>query len=279
MRVAVVTDAVSTGNYFPSWLAYYSGQFGTDSIHVFTYPNSREEFKLYDLGALHALPSAYSDDLRRDTITAYVNSLLQSHDLVLRVDVDEFLVPDPAKFPDLITSLKNFPGSHVTAYGFDVIQSPQESVLNLTSPILAQRQFAYALTALNKTCVTRVPLKWNRGFHYCTVPPTFGDLYLFHTKRADIGLQIAWNQKMRLEAGEDAFVNSYYGWTEKTIEDFHKGRFRLPLIDEQDALARTAFNKTFLDGVRFSEKTGFYDGIYVLEQVNVVIPPRFRVFF
>jgi hypothetical protein len=209
-------------------------------------------------------------------MTAFVADLLDSHDMVVRVDVDEFLVPDPAKFANLYEYLESWSGTHLTAFGFDILQSPEEPVLDLGRPILTQRRFGYALTALNKTCVTRVPLKWGRGFHYCSQPPNFGDLFLFHAKRADIALQAIWNERMRAEARGDQFVDSYYSWDMVKIQEYHESRLRLPLITGPDALVRTDFNRHFLDNIRYVEKLGLFNGPYDIEQVNVVIPDTFR---
>jgi hypothetical protein len=279
MNVAVVTDAVSAGSYFPAWYAYYGGIFGTESIHIFTYLRNRNSFEGIKVGGLHALADTYNDNDRKDAIAALVAELLPTHDLILHVDIDEFLIPDPIKFRNLSEYLASWSGTHLTAFGFDVIQSPSEPPLDIRRPILSQRSFAYALTALNKTCVTRVPLKWNRGFHYCSLPPTFGDLYLFHTKRADIGMQVAWNEDMRAQAGDDKFLHSYYGWDAKEIESYHTNRLRLPLATGPAALVRTDFNRRFMDNIRYIEDTGIFDGPYDIEQLNVLIPEAFRHFF
>jgi hypothetical protein len=253
--------------------------FGVENIHVFTYLQNRDAFNGFSVGGIHPLSDAYHDDLRKDTITAFVADLLDSNDMVLRVDVDEFLVPDPAKFTSLPECLANWSGTHLTAFGFDIFQSLDEPALDLGRPILAQRRFAYALTALNKTCVTRVPLKWGRGFHYCSRPPNFGDVFLLHTKRADIALQAAWNDQMRAKAGGDEFVTSYYSWEAEKIRGYHEGRLRLPLITGPDALVRTDFNRHFLDSIRYVENLGLFNGPFDIEQVNVAIPDDFRHFF
>lgn len=279
MKVAVVTDAVSSDSYFPSWHKYYGDMFGRENIHVFTYHQGRGSFDGFELGGIYPLPDAYNDDLRRGTITSFVTELLRSHDVVLRVDVDEFLIPDPAKYERLSDFLASWPGTHLTAFGFDIFQSVDEPALDLQRPILTQRRFAYALTALNKTCVTRVPLNWGRGFHYCSLPPSFGDVYLFHTKRADIGLQAAWNERMRANAGGDGFLSNYYSWTVDNIRQFHEARLQLPLITGSDALERTNFNRQFLSSIRYVDDVGLHNGPFEIEPVNVFIPKTFRHFF
>lgn len=279
MKVAVVTDAVSSGSYFPAWYAYYGNLFGAGNIHIFTYQSAREAFDGFSLGSIHALSDNYNDDLRKDTIADFATELLRDNDAVLRVDVDEFLVPDPSKYSDLKECLTAWSGDHLTAFGFDVFQAPTEPVLDLRRPILAQRRFAYALTALNKTCVTRVPVKWNRGFHYCSLPPHFGEVFLLHTKRADIALQAEWNQQMRAKAANDEFVKNYYGWDLNVIQGYHANRFRLSLEEGSGVMDRKEFNRRFIEKIRYVEQEKIYDGPYDIEEINVAIPESYRHFF
>ena len=279
MKIAVVTDAISANAYFPVWHTYYGDQFGARNIYVFTYALNAAAFEGVEIGGLQLISDSYNDDVRKEAITAFVCQLLESYETVIRVDVDEFLVPDPLRSGSLAELLANWSGTHITACGFDIFQTPADAPLDFKQPLLAQRRTAYALTALNKTCVTRVPVKWNRGFHYCSLPPAFADVYLLHTKRADISHQIAWNERMRSGSDRDEFVKSYYAWDATQIEAYHRNRARLPLVSDFHALTRTAFNEQFKRSVRFAARTQIFDGPYDVEQVNVEIPARFLQFF
>jgi hypothetical protein len=279
MRVLVVTDAISTGAYFPAWYAYYIHEFGAENIHVFTYPEHREEFSAYLLGGIHVLEEGYDDDVRMKAITAFVETQLQWHDAVIRVDVDEFILADPDKFPNLLSYLKTWNGSHLTAYGFDVIQSLDEPEIDLTKPLLEQRRFAYALNAMNKTCVARVPLKWSRGFHYCSLPPCFGELFLLHMKRADIDMQAAWNASMREKVATDKFASKHYSWERDNILDYHQKRFKMEIVDGIGVLRRSAFNQNFLKNIRFARHNRIFEGPFDIEEVNIVIPDSVRTLF
>jgi hypothetical protein len=279
MRVAVVTDAISAEQYFPIWHRYYGSQFGSENIFLFSYQENVGEFRSFTLGGAIPIPHSYNDDVRRDRVSELTSELLRSYDIVLRVDVDEFLVPDPQAYPSLAALLSAWDGDYMTAFGFDVMQSPEEPDLDFSGDILRQRKFAYALTAMNKTCVTRTPLKWGRGFHYCSYPPQFGGAYLLHTKRADIKTQKAWNDRMRRQAEQDEFVQKYYSWPEEQITQYHSNRFKLPIVEGEDSMVRTDFNREFLGKIKFSESTKLYEGPYDIEQVNVRIPERFGALF
>lgn len=279
MRIIVVTDAMSAGNYFKVWYKYYANLFGDNSIHVFTYLENRSEFEEYSLGGLHVLPDGYDDDLRIEKISFFISEILLECDIVIRVDVDEMLVADPSQFLNLRDYLCAWSGSHLSAFGFDLIQSPEEADLDLSVKVLSQRRTAYALTALNKTSVTRVPLNWGRGFHYCSLPPTFGSLYLFHLKRADIGLQADWNFYMRSASGGNDFVKSYYSWERQNVIEYHVNRFNLPTVEGPTSMLRTEFNDAFLQSIRFGKNSRLFDGPYEIESVNVMIPDSFLFAF
>lgn len=279
MRVAVVTDTISSGYFFSAWHRYYAAQFGPENICIFTYREHEEQFSNFILGGVKVIPETYDDDLRISAISEFVSDLLRSHDVVVRVDVDEFLIPDPNKYISLAEYISKWPGTHITAFGFDVLQSPEEPDLDLSKSIMSQRRYAYALTPMNKTCVTRIGIKWGRGFHYCSKPPQFDHLFLLHTKRADIKLQKDWNDHMRQKAGDNEFVRNYYSWEHEKITNYHKNRLSLPTLEGEDVMSREEFNRTFLGKIKYNERNELYEGPYEFEQVNVIVPPRFRTFF
>src|SRR3954469_15184174 len=109
MKIAVVTDAVSADAYFPVWYAYYGKQFGARNIYVFTYAPNAAAFSGVQLGGVQLIDDHYNDDLRKEAITAFVCGLLETYEMVIRVDVDEFLVPDPLEFASLAERLENWP--------------------------------------------------------------------------------------------------------------------------------------------------------------------------
>ena len=279
MRIKVVTDCISTGGYFPAWYKYYANEFGANSLHVFCYPEIESNISDFPLGGLHRIDGVYQDDLRKATLTDFINSELRDTDIIIRVDVDEFLVPDPNRHRSLRDFIMTWNGRHITARGFDVFQTLKENELNFNQKILPQRSTCYALTALNKTCITRVSLIWGRGFHYCSLPPVFDDVYLFHLKRGDINQQISWNMKMIERGKEDAFLLNYYSWGVEEIRSYHFQRGNLPLLRGADVFNRMEFNRDFLSKIRFHKQDRLFNGPYEIEPVNLEIPENVRHFF
>ena len=275
-RVAVVTDSLSAGFYFPKWREYYGAQFGNQALHVFTLAGGAPMFEPFKLGAVREISAFYNDEKRRKVITAYVGKLLKTHDYVIRVDTDEFLIPEPKRFHDLADYVERLDAPYVTARGFDIFEHSDELPLQLHRAIIGeQRNHAYTLSALCKTAVTSVPLKWDRGFHLTSKRPVFDDLYLFHMKRADIDLQSRWNGFMAARVRKDAFIQSYYEVPRKQIAAFMAELSRRPSESGEDVMLRSSYLDTFLAAIRFDARSGLWSYGHNLETVNVQIPDRF----
>ena len=221
-RVAVITDAVSPDFWFPVWRKYYAAAFGAQSLVVVTYQEQAKDFSGVELGAVCELPAQYSDRVRAEVISGLVETLLETHDVVLRCDVDEFLVPDLRRFTCLADYVERLQSPHVTALGVDVFHGLDEPKINLDSPILAeQRHFGVLNSALNKTAITRRPLVWGAGFHGANVAPRFDDLFLFHLKWADLDMRCAWTQSMEAQVAQRSTEAAYFA---RRLEDMQQER-------------------------------------------------------
>jgi len=182
-RVAVTTDAMSAGEFFPYWRRYYASAFGAQNLFVVTYREPTENFAHLPIGRLIALDVDYSDDLRARMFADIVRELLTRYDVVIHCDVDEFLAPHPRRAASLREYVETLSTPYVTALGYDVIPSDPEGELRLDgTPLLRQRRYAVATSSLSKTALTTRQLVWSPGFHFCNAPPQFDDLLLFHFK-------------------------------------------------------------------------------------------------
>ena len=191
-RCAVITDAAASGYLLPAWIDYYGGAFGYDNLIVVCYQEKLPQLEARVVRLL-SVDWAYSENLRVELSNNLVQGLLQKYSIVIRVDVDEFLVPDPRKYPSLRHYVDNLDARYVTAIGLDVVEMPSEAALRYdVRPLLKQRGFAVKGSAYSKTCVTTTPLRWSPGFHTVNAPPIFDDLYLFHMKFSDASTRSNW---------------------------------------------------------------------------------------
>lgn len=278
LRVAVVTDSISDEFFFPLWRRYYGGLFGEQALHVVAYEGGAR-FADPTLGGVLRLPVGYEDGLRARLIGDYVATLLHAHDVVVRVDVDEFLVADPRHYPSLRHFIAAGDAPHLAARGFDVIQTVAEPPLQ-PGPVLAQRQWAYPNSALNKTCIVRRPRRWTPGFHWCDAAPVFGPLFMLHLKRVDMAEQFRWAAAMTGNIGANpqvgAEIKAYYRPAEAEVLKYHLDVSMRPRLKGIEAWYRDDFQQDFAASVAQNPASGMHVGRYGHDHVLCEIPDAWR---
>jgi hypothetical protein len=282
-RIAVVTDAISSDFLFQTWYRYYSQQFDASALYVVTYKGLAGRFSGHNLGGLIELPEDYNDRIRASFISNFVTGLLAVYDGVVRVDVDEMLVPrSVAGIPTLREFLERFEGAYLSARGFDVIASDQDASLDLERRILIdQRKFAYGNSTLNKVAYTTVSTNWLQGFHSCTLFPKFGDLFLFHLKFADTKVQFAWRETMIQSLGENSEteLKKYYEPNAERLDAYRKGIVKRPVVFGYDGLYRAEHEDKFLELVRLDPVSRVYRAPQFHDTVLVELPDDLRGVF
>lgn len=274
--VAVVTDAMSPDHFFPKWYAYYGGAFGAASLYVVTYAGHRPLFRGFNLGGLWELPHGYSDPLRARVITALTRALLDTHDVVVRCDVDEFLIGDPTFYRDLPDFVARTHGPYVTARGIDVIEATDDAPFDFAGPVLnVQRHRAVRRSALNKTAITRVPLAWKEGFHACDQPPVMGDLYLFHLKFADVKGRISWFGRMRQTVADGGVEAGYSSIDREGLLRHQSWLLSLPETDGWSALVASGFDERFVAECTRNPENGRWSGPFHTGDATFRIPREF----
>ena len=281
LRVAVVTDSISDEFFFPLWRRYYGGLFGDSALHVVAYDRGAR-FADPALGGVLRLPVGYEDGLRAKVISDYVAMLLHTHDVVVRVDVDEFLVADPRAFPSLRHLIEATDRPHLTARGFDVIQTMAEPPMH-AGPVLAQRRWAYPNSALNKTSIVRRGLTWIPGFHWCNAVPVFGPLFMLHLKRIDMAAQMHWGATMTDNIAANSQVGveikDYYRPSHEALIRYHVGVSERPRLEGIEAWYRHAFQREFEESVVLDPASGLHVGSFRHEEVLCEIPPAWKMLF
>ncbi len=277
-KYAIVTDATSAGFIFPKWYDYYSSQFGGENIYICTYKDGLNQFKSYELGHVKIIAHEYDDDIRAYKINELVEKLLEFYEIVIRVDIDEFLVPEDTSYTNLKEFLDKWNGPYITAKGFDIFEKVGDKKINYELNLLTQRKYAYSLSAMCKTAVTRLPLTWKRGFHYASIPPKFDGLLLFHLKRLSIDMQLEWYDFMIKTSTGNKFVNDYYRRTKSAIHDFHKSRSVKKILNMNDKEISDFYND-FIENVQFDKKSKFFVGKSKFSNYNIMIPDTYNKYF
>ena len=273
-RVAVVTDAVSSDFFFPLWHKYYSDNFGSDNLHVICFnPNNENAFVHFPLGNV-AYIELFNNSDRAKFISDHVSRLLDDYDYVIRVDVDEFLLPNPNKFPTLRAYIDAIIVPNVTAFGYNVLQSVNDQPLDLSRDIIrGQRKFAVAYDALNKTCVVSSPTTWLPGFHVSSHSPVFSDLYMFHLKLADIDLQLRIGASVAEQSNEEMF-KAYHTTPRDVLMARNASYFLFPTVSGFDNFNRREHNDAFIARTKQIDNM-FHTGEFAHDRVLLEIPKEF----
>jgi hypothetical protein len=124
-------------------------------------------------------------------VSGVAQGLLESYDAVIFTDVDEFLVPDPAKYDGLLDLLRSREDVAVLApLALNVIHLlGQEAPLRDGTAVLDQRSYALFAPGMCKPSIKRVPAPWAAASHGIRAPYSIDpDLVMFHLKFADVDL-------------------------------------------------------------------------------------------
>jgi hypothetical protein len=279
-RVAVVTDTTNSGFHFPRWYKYYSEQFGPENLFVFTSSKGIEGFRSIKLGGLWHVNSDYNDSIRARTMSAASSLLLTDYDWVVRVDVDEFLVPDLRHFRNLREYVLLLKKPYVTARGYNLYEAPDDPKIDETKPLLlAQRRFARAETAMNKTCITSVPIDWGLGFHFCSVHPVLDEIYLLHLKRAHLDMLVEWSAWMLPQVRGDKALEVYYQQSREKYVAANREVLLGPPVNGWEAMVDAKIDGSFLESIVYDAANKRYRGAFNASRNIVMLPDEFEGVF
>ena len=276
-RIAVLTDATSAGFWFPKWHQYYASEFGAAALHVVTYRGYRGDFRDFDLGAVWDVPRPYDDRIRAQLLSNLARALLVTHDVVVRCDVDEFLIPDLRQYESLKDYLIRCDKPYVSAYGVDVFEREGDAPLDMSAPILvSQRRHGIINTSLHKTAIVTEPMDWSPGFHASNVIPSFDSLYLFHMKFSDVERRAQWFQFMKSTVPEGGSEYTYFSFTHDQMKKHKAMLSGKPCVDDGwFHLENVDAQRAFLSTVTMRSPT-CYQGIFSIGDSAFVIPNEFH---
>ena len=277
-RVAILTDATSPGESFPYWLRYYAEQFGSENLFVVTYRALGPLFQTFKIGGLLELEFDYSNDVRRTILTQLADEMLKKYDVVVRCDVDEFLIANPLLFDCLSAYVDALDVPHVTAFGMDIFQDIDEPALQMDGrPLLAQRRYCVATTSLCKTAIVTKPVAWSIGFHYSDAPPHLANLFLLHMKFADVGRRVTWFDHMRSLSGKGSFEDERFADGAYKLEPVRRHMISLPRRPGWSNFVDTSFVEQHLTASRSKgDKQRFYSFPFEIDDHVREMPPQIR---
>ncbi|EHH68513.1 glycosyltransferase family 2 protein [Gluconobacter morbifer] len=120
--LAVVTMVYNEPALLPAWCRHYGAQVGAESCYVIDHGSSDGTTRNCGAVNVRRIPRSPQDDERRTrSVGHFCESLLEWYESVIYVDVDEFLLADPALFPSLTEFACATQAPVITATGFDVV--------------------------------------------------------------------------------------------------------------------------------------------------------------
>ncbi len=210
-RICAVTMVRNDEFFLRRWTAYYGKELGPENLFVFLDGMDQplpDWCPGVNVVAKERVPGqvAAADRGRIDFISEQAAGLLQSYDMVIGTDVDEFLVVDPALNVTLADFLSSLPEkTSFSGLGIDVGQhTGLENELDASKSFLLQRHHAVLSTRYSKASVITRPVRWGSGFHRIRNGNfhIVKDLYLFHFGCVDLKrLEAKFSDKDKVATG------------------------------------------------------------------------------
>lgn len=210
-RICALTMVRNDDFYLKKWTAYYGRELGEENLYIFLDGKDqpipdwcpKAHITAYDKIKGQVVEAEKG---RLALLSQKAAELLESYDLVIGTDADEFLIVDPA----LGISLAEYLSSKdikisLSGLGVDVGQNTKEETGIIENEhFLRQRHYARLSTRYSKPSVLAAPVVWGSGFHRIKGHNFHiaKDLYLFHFGYFDLGrIEARFNDKDRKEAG------------------------------------------------------------------------------
>lgn len=279
-KIAVISDATSTDFFFPVWKRYYGDLFGLDNLYIITYSGMRAIFANSGISHIWEINSPYNDELRARIVSHLVTVLLETYDVVLRCDVDEFLVPDKEKFSDLREFVEKNNLPYVTAHGIDILELQTDAELDFGRKILVdQRKFGIYTTPLNKTSLTTTPTTWAAGFHATDKFPIFSRLFILHLKYADIKGRQRWNEFMLSSVEPGTREHKYFSDSSEHLSSYPNWYSQLKKRSNIRDGGISSFDRKFLDSVTYNPLHNIYAGEFETQDFLIEIDSIYENIF
>lgn len=188
----MLTIARDEGEMLTRWVDHYGRAAGHENLIVFD--DGSTDGSTDDLSCtVQRLPGFRKGNFeagRMGLASGVAQGLLGIYDVVIFTDVDEFLVPDPARYANLSDYLTKRPERVIAPFALNVVHhTAVEGPMVSGKPIVGQRAYAQFAPLMCKPSVKRVPAAWTLASHGIKAPyvPDPG-LFMLHMKFADVDL-------------------------------------------------------------------------------------------
>jgi glycosyltransferase involved in cell wall biosynthesis len=226
VNVAIITRVFNESVNLPIWLRHYRAQ--CPDAALFVVDHGSTDGSTRDLQGVHRVPlrrSPFDDSAAVAFMADLQHALLRFYDVVVCTDCDEMLLADPALYPSLAAFLAAVPSPVVAPTGLHLFQADHEPAIDLAAPILGQRRYVWFGAGMCKPAVTRVPVRWQPGYHCCDRLPDYrSDLFQFHLATMDRAISLARLHLTRTMAWADSALRAGHGGHQRISDAEHLHR-------------------------------------------------------
>jgi Glycosyl transferase family 2 len=220
-RSAILTIVQNEPVFFPIWLRYYSRFFEPEHIYVLDHESTDGSTAGNGFVRVPVSHDTFDNRWMVATIEDHQRRLLERYDVVVVVDVDEIIAPEPT-WGTLGDYLARFDEEWVNCLGYEVVHiKDEEPPLRPDRPVLEQRRYWYPNDAYDKPSIATVPLRWKPGFHaradyHFNFDP---DLRLIHLHRVDYELCLSRHRKWRARTWNPRDLEAGWGVHNRITDD------------------------------------------------------------
>lgn len=191
--IAITTMVYDDDLYLRIWLDYWERFVSRSSLYVLIHADYEhyEELAKGCNTIRIARPSLHSgfEVNRWRMLSGICSGLTYMFDRVIYTDVDELIVLDPKIGDNPVEYILGLDEPVIAPFGVDVVESPVDNLppIDLSRPILSQRNLIAPLPLYNKPCITSRPIRWGSGGHDsdCKDVALSEHLFLFHLRLFD----------------------------------------------------------------------------------------------
>ena len=195
-KLAIITMVFNESDHLPRWIKYYSKQVDSLSdLYIIDHGSTdcSTGFLNKKINLTRVPRDKWKQDFERqrsEYIAGMANSLLLFYHSIIYVDCDEFIAVDPRVHASLTSFCEQIPPNRViSTIGYNVLHDiNNEKDLRYGEKISNTRTKLYLTTSMFKASIvtTGAEVKWHDGFHFSNHIPIFLEVYLFHTRFADL---------------------------------------------------------------------------------------------
>ncbi|MEX0969168.1 MAG: glycosyltransferase family 2 protein [Paracoccaceae bacterium] len=183
MQIAAITTVRNDRLFLRKWIDYYGANFGRRNLFVIIDGHDQDvPAGCEGVNFLHLPHRNYESEIasvpmrrvgvdhnRSRAVSDLARALWRyDYQAIMAMDVDEFLIADPARHTSLRAYVEAAPRRYATlsGLGLDVVQHlGKERAIDPARPFLLQRSHAVVSHAYTKPVLAFRPVTWGGGFH------------------------------------------------------------------------------------------------------------------